>query len=129
MTAVVTGQRGEQFLIDFGDDQGAIYDVELDIWYPKRNVLTLASQPYWVDSGELPAAVKQVVADLNAPSDSVQEVADAQTARSDVLAVAFDTRFQNWFHAESDPLAVMMGMREPDHPMPKPPTVSAAEKP
>jgi hypothetical protein len=97
------------------------------VLYPSRNVLTLASQPYWTDPGELPAAVKQVVADLNAPSDSVQKVADARTARSDVLATAFDTSFKAWFFAESDPLAVMMGMKEPDHPIPKPPTVSAAK--
>jgi hypothetical protein len=33
---------------------------------------------------------------------------------------AFDTAFKNWFHNESDPLAVMMGMKQDDHSMPKP---------
>jgi hypothetical protein len=128
MTAVVTGQRGDQYLIDFENGQGAIYDAKLDILYPSRNVLTLASQPYWTDPGDLPANVQQMLDDLNAPSDAIQEVADAQAARSDVLAVAFDTAFRSWFYAESDPLAVMMGLKEPDHPMPKPPSVSAGEK-
>jgi hypothetical protein len=54
-------------------------------------------------------------------------MAESQVASDDVPVTAFDTGFKAWFWAESDPLAVMMGMREPDHPMPKPPTVSAAK--
>jgi hypothetical protein len=113
--------------LDLGDGRGMIYDAALDILYPSRNVLTLASQPYWVDPGDLAANVQQMLDDLNAPSESILAL-DAQNAGHDVLAVAFDTAFRNWFHAESDSLAVLMGMKPPDHPMPKPPTVSA-EKP
>ena len=32
----------------------------------------------------------------------------------------FDKAFKAWFHAEPDPLAVLMGMKTPDHPIPKP---------
>jgi hypothetical protein len=32
----------------------------------------------------------------------------------------FDAAFKAWFEAESDSLAVLMGMKEPDHPIPKP---------
>jgi hypothetical protein len=127
MTAVVTGQRGDQYLIDFENGQGAIYDAKLDILYPSRNVLTLASQPYWTDPGDLPANVQQMLDGLNAPSEAVQEVADGQADRDDVPVTTFDTAFRNWFYNESDPLAVMMGTKDPDHPIPKPPTVSAAK--
>jgi hypothetical protein len=32
----------------------------------------------------------------------------------------FDAAFKAWFEAESDPLAVMMGMKPPDHPISSP---------
>jgi len=64
--------------------------------------------------------------DLSGACESILAMADAQTARDDVPATPFDVAFKAWFFAESDPLAVMMGMKEPDHPMPKPPTASAA---
>ena len=54
-------------------------------------------------------------------------MAESQVASDDVPVTAFDTAFKTWFFAESDPLAVMMGMKDPDHPIPKPPTVSAAK--
>ena len=124
MTVEVTGQRPPQYLIDLGDGRGFIYDAELDVSYPPRAVVTLASQPYWEDPVDVPAAVQELVANLNAPDESIQEVADGQAARDDVPVTTFDSAFRNWFHNESDPLAVMMSMKEPDHPMPKPPTVS-----
>jgi hypothetical protein len=33
----------------------------------------------------------------------------------------FDAAFEKWFETESDPLAVLMGMKPPDHPIPEPP--------
>jgi hypothetical protein len=127
VTAVVTGQRPPQYLIDLGDGRGFIYDAELDVSYPPRAVVTLASQPYWEDPVDVPAAVQARVANLNAPSESILAMAEPQVAGSDVPVTAFDTAFKTWFFAESDPLAVMMGMKDPDHPIPKPPTVSAAK--
>ena len=129
MTAVVTARRDARYLIDLGDGRGMIYDADEDILYPPKGVLTLSAQPYWGDPGDLPANVRQVLDDLNAPSESTSAMAETQTARDDVSAVAFDTAFKNWFHNESDPLAVMMGMKQPDKPMPKPPTVSATPIP
>ena len=127
MTAVVTARRDAQYLIDLGDGRGMIYDADEEILYPPRSVLTLSAQPYWGDPGDLPANVQQMLDDLSAPSESILAMADAQTARNDVSAVTFDTAFKNWFHNESDPLAVMMGMKQADHPMPKPPTVLATQ--
>jgi hypothetical protein len=50
MTATVTGYR-DPHLIDFGDGSGSIYNADEDWLYPPRNVLTLASQGYWIDPG------------------------------------------------------------------------------
>jgi hypothetical protein len=44
MTAAVTGKRGDQYLIDYGDRTGSIYDSDGDILYPPRGVATLAAQ-------------------------------------------------------------------------------------
>ena len=127
MTAVVTARRDAQYLIDLGDGRGMIYDADEEILYPPRSVLTLSAQPYWGDPGDLPANVQQMLDDLNALSESIQEVAEPQVAGDDVPVTTFDTAFRNWFYNESDPLAVMMGTKDPDHPIPKPPTVSAAK--
>jgi hypothetical protein len=68
MTAVVTGKRDAQFLIDFGDGTGSIYDADEDWLYPPRGVATLAAQGYWENPGTLPPAVEQLLTDLNAAS-------------------------------------------------------------
>jgi hypothetical protein len=44
MTAKITGKRGDQYLVDFGDGTGAIYDADEDWLYPPRGVATLAAQ-------------------------------------------------------------------------------------
>ena len=46
MTAVVTGQRGDQYLIDYQDGTGSIYDADEDWLWPPRSVATLAAQGY-----------------------------------------------------------------------------------
>lgn len=68
MTAIVTGFRDPQYLIDFQDGTGSIYDADEDWLYPPRGVATLAAQGYWEDSGTLPPAVEQLLTDLNAAS-------------------------------------------------------------
>ncbi|MGD0287708.1 MAG: hypothetical protein ABSC31_15250 [Acidimicrobiales bacterium] len=44
MTAVVTGFRDPQYLVDFGDGTGSIYNADEDYLYPPRGVATLAAQ-------------------------------------------------------------------------------------
>ena len=44
MTAVITGKRWDQYLVDLGDGSGRIYDADDDILYPPRGVATLAAQ-------------------------------------------------------------------------------------
>jgi hypothetical protein len=44
MTATVTGERGDEYLVDLGDGTGRIYDADEDILYPPRDVATLAAQ-------------------------------------------------------------------------------------
>ena len=39
MTATVTGKRGDQYLVDFGDGRGRIYDADEAILYPSRGGL------------------------------------------------------------------------------------------
>jgi hypothetical protein len=80
MTAVVTGKRWDQYLVDLGDGRGMIYDAGLDILYPPRSVLTLSAQPYWGDPGNLPANVQQMLDRLNTPSESISAMADTREA-------------------------------------------------
>ena len=69
MTAIVTGQKGSQYLVDFGDGTGSIYDADEDWLCEPRNVNILAKQPYWNDPpADLPAALVQLLKDLNTPS-------------------------------------------------------------
>jgi hypothetical protein len=65
MTAIVTGKRDDQYLVDFGDGTGSIYNATEDWLYPPRGVATLAAQGYWVDPGTLPPTVEQMLTDLN----------------------------------------------------------------
>ena len=65
MTAVITGKRWNQYLVDLGDGRGMIYDIDEDWLYPSRGVATLAAQGYWVDPGTLPPTVEQMLTDLN----------------------------------------------------------------
>jgi hypothetical protein len=65
MTAIVTGQRGPQYLVDSGDGTGSIYDANEDLLYPPRGVATLAAQGSWVDPGTLPLTSEQMLTDLN----------------------------------------------------------------
>jgi hypothetical protein len=65
MTAVVTGFRDPQYLVDYQDGTGAIYDADEEWLYPPRDVNVLAKQPYWVDPGTLPPTVEQMLTDLN----------------------------------------------------------------
>jgi hypothetical protein len=61
-------KRGDQYLVDFQDGTGAIYNADEDWLYPPRGVATLAAQGYWEDPGTLPSAVEQLLTDLNAAS-------------------------------------------------------------
>ena len=45
MTAVVTGKRWDQYLVDLGDGRGMIYDADEEIWYPQQNSATTAIPP------------------------------------------------------------------------------------
>lgn len=83
---VVTARRDAQYLIDLGDGRGMIYDADEDILYPPKSVLTLSAQPYWGDPGDLPANLQETLDDLNAPSELISAVTDAQTACRDVSA-------------------------------------------
>ena len=65
MTVTVTGYRDPQYLIDFGDGTGSIYNADEDWLGLPRNVATLAMQGYWDAPGTLPPALEQLVADLN----------------------------------------------------------------
>ena len=65
MIAIVTGKRGDQYLVDLGDGTGSIYDADEDWLFPPRGVATLAAQGYWVDPGTLSPVLVQLVADLN----------------------------------------------------------------
>ena len=65
MTAAVTGKRGDQYLVDYQDGTGSIYDADEDWLWPPRSVATLSAQGCWVDPGTLPPAVRQMLADLN----------------------------------------------------------------
>jgi hypothetical protein len=44
MTAIVTGKRGNQYLVDYGDGTGSIYNADEDYLYPPRGVAALAAQ-------------------------------------------------------------------------------------
>jgi hypothetical protein len=68
MSVTVTGYRVPQYLVDYGDGTGSIYNAEEDWLYRPRNVVTLASQGYWEDPGKLPPLLEELLADLNAPS-------------------------------------------------------------
>ena len=65
MTAIVTGVRDDQYLVDFGDGTGSTYDANEDILYPPRAEATLAAQGHWEDPGTLPPTVEQMLTDLN----------------------------------------------------------------
>jgi hypothetical protein len=65
MTATITGFRDPQYLVDYQDGTGSIYDADEDWLWPPRSVATLAAQGYWVDPGTLPPTVEQMLTDLN----------------------------------------------------------------
>ena len=44
MTVTATGFRDPQYLIDYGDGTGSIYNADEDWLYTPRNVVTLAAQ-------------------------------------------------------------------------------------